>query len=273
MTTLRPSPAITVSDHTSIGETIQTLIDHKVGSVIVTSYSPPHQPVGIFTERDLLKWVFDFKDSNLWSVAIGTIMTKKLITLSLLDLDQANDVMLKNNIRHLPIIYNDENGDQQLAGIITMRDAFRALVEEKESWLKQQANVAQHKRVSLLAKASKDQDLQNKILSNRADLQIIEDDFSQELLTGKLLPQVLASDIFIFDIDHLSIQFWPIFLRKILDESKHPDVFLVYHPSLHEKKNIEAIKMIAAGKAVHAFSKPLNLLQYLFEIETSLLNH
>ena len=269
MSNLRPSPALTVSEHTSIGETIQTLIDHKVGSVIVTSYSAHHKPVGIFTERDLLKWVFTFKDNNQWHVAIGTIMTKKLINLSLLELDQANEVMLKNNIRHLPIVYNDEDGEEHLAGMISMRDAFRALVDENSVLLKKLgAHTA--KNVLVLAKTPQDQLLQKNILSNHVRFQLMQGDFEQELKIEPLIEPILAADIFIFDLDHFSVNFWPILLKTILDQTDHPGVFLVFNPTLHEKKNIDAIMAIAAGKAVHAFPKPIALLHYLTQIEKSL---
>jgi len=270
MPNLRPSPALTVSEHTSIGETIQTLIDHKVGSVIVTSYSAPHKIIGIFTERDLLKWVFDFKDNNQWNVAIGTVMTKKPIKLSILELDQANEVMLKNNIRHLPIVYHDDDGEEHLAGMISMRDAFRALVDENNILLKKLGAFTSSKNVLVLAKNPLDQQLQKKVLSGHVDFKLLEEDFDQELKIEKLLEPVLASDVFIFDLDHLSVSFWPIFLKKILDSADHPDVFLVFNPVLHEKKNIDAIMTIAAGKAVHAFPKPVSLLQYLTQIEKSM---
>ena len=268
MTTLRPSPTITVSEHTSIGEAIQTLIDHKVGSVIIVSYSKPHQAVGIFTEHDLLKWVFSFKDNNLWNVAIGTIMSRNLIKLSISELDQANQVMLQNNIRHLPIIYHDDSGEEHLAGVISMRDAFRALVLENNQLLKKLDQNNHHKKITLLAKNLRDQQLQNKVLSDHAQLHFIE--FSKELMTKELLDTVLDSVVFILDIDQLTIHFWPILLKTILDQPKHPEVFIVYSPAMHEKKNIDAVKIIAAGKAVHAFAKPLELLQYISQIKGSI---
>lgn len=266
---LKPSPAITVSEHASIGETIQTLIDHKVGSVVVVSYSPPHKPVGIFTERDLLKWVVNFKNGNQWSTAIGTIMTKKLITLSILELDQANEVMLKNNIRHLPIVYEDKSGEQLLAGIISMRDAFRALVESERKSGKKPRNVAD-KKITLIAKNLQEKELQIKLLAEYTNLEFIDVDFEKGPNMGRLLKSILSSSVFIFDIDQTPVQFWPALLKTVLQESKHPDIYVIYNPALHERKNIEAIKTIAAGKAVHAFSKPISLIEYLSEVQKSL---
>lgn len=268
---LKPSPAITVSEHTSIGETINTLIEHKVGAVIVTSYSAPHKPVGIFTERDLLRWVIDFQDSNQWKVAIGTIMTKKLITLSILKLDEANDLMLKNNIRHLPIVYNDEKGESHLAGVISMRDAFRNLVEEKNTEKKKQklAELAS-KSISILAKNIRERRLQKNILSSYPNLNIINENFDKEPDLKELLPKILKSKALVFDIDDFDKKYWSFILKLILDLPEHPDVFVVFSPYLHEKLSIDTLKTISAAKAVYAFSKPLNLIQYQLQMEKSL---
>ena len=80
----------------------------------------------------------------------------------------------------------------------------------------------------------------------------------------------MDKSLFNLDIDQFSVQFWPILLKTILDQPKHPEVFIVYTPALHEKKNIDAVKIIAAGKAVHAFAKPLELLQYISQIKGSI---
>jgi CBS domain-containing protein len=238
MSILRPSPAITISEHASIGETIQTLIDHKVGSVIITAYSEPHKPVGIFTERDLLKWVFDFKDKNIWHTAIGTIMTKRLITLDLSKIDQANELMISNNIRHIPIVFNGEDGVEHLAGVISMRDAFKALFVEKNTPLKESRQEDKNVSISLLVNNPRDQILQNKILLDHGSLQFLECDINDHNSISTVLKKVIHSSVFIFDIDHLSNHFWPLFLKSILAESGHPEVFLVYSPKLHDKKNI-----------------------------------
>lgn len=270
MSIVKPSPAITVSEHTSIGQTIQTLIDHKVGSVIVTAYSNPYKPVGIFTERDLLKWVFNFKDSNLWQTAIGTIMTKKLITLPILELDRADQVMIQHNIRHLPVTYSDEMGEEHLAGMISMRELFRALSKEHRDLQNRMTAAPNDKKIVVMAKSQKDQQTQSKVLARHKNIEIMDLDFEKSIEIPKVLGKLSGSQVFIMDIDEISVQTWPILLRSILDLKEHPEIFLIYNPVIHEKKNIDAIKSISAGKLVHAFSKPLSLLQYLSQIEDAL---
>jgi CBS domain-containing protein len=271
MTTLKPSPAITVSEHTSIGDTIRTLIEHKVGAVIVTSYSAPHKPVGIFTERDLLKWVFDFKDSNQWTVAIGTIMTRKLITLSILNLEQANDIMLKNNIRHLPIIYHDENEETHLAGLISMRDAFRNLVELNK--LEKQAakqSALSKKMIMIIAKNIRERNLQRNILSSYPNLKVINEDFDREPDLKELLKEITKAKVLVLDIDDFDKKYWSFLLKLILEQAERPSVFVVFNPYLHEKNSINTLKTIASEKTFHAFSKPLSLIEYLTQVEKSL---
>lgn len=257
---LKPSPALTISEHTSIGEAIQFLTEHKAGSVIITSYQNSYKPIGIFTERDLLKWVLKFKDSNLWNVAIGTIMTKKLITISILELDKANDLMIKHNIRHVPVVYEDKHGELHLAGVVSMRDAFKVLMEENRQMLAKIKDVSDRKML-VLAKSFTDRNLHRSILSAHTNVEVTEKEDHDA---------IMQSSVFIFDLDHFPADLWATTLKDVLKEPSHPAVFIVFNPILHEKQNIEAILKIAKGKVVFAYPKPLNLIEYLSQLERTL---
>jgi signal-transduction protein with cAMP-binding, CBS, and nucleotidyltransferase domain len=83
--------------------------EKKVGSVIVTKDG---RPFGIVTERDLIRRYF--RDTLLESLASRPLITAEITT----TIDGAAEIMLKNEIRKLPII--DENN--LIAGIVTVTD-------------------------------------------------------------------------------------------------------------------------------------------------------
>lgn len=83
--------------------------EKKVGSVIVTKDG---RPFGIVTERDLIRRYF--RDTLLESLASRPLITAEITT----TIDGAAEIMLKNEIRKLPII--DENN--LIVGIVTVTD-------------------------------------------------------------------------------------------------------------------------------------------------------
>lgn len=83
--------------------------EKKVGSVIVTKDG---RPFGIVTERDLIRRYF--RDTLLESLASRPLITAETTT----TIDKAAEIMLKNEIRKLPII--DEKN--LMVGIVTVTD-------------------------------------------------------------------------------------------------------------------------------------------------------
>ena len=83
--------------------------EKKVGSVIVTKNG---RPFGIVTERDLIRRYF--RESLLESLASRPLITAETTT----TVDKAAEIMLKNEIRKLPII--DEKN--LIVGIVTVTD-------------------------------------------------------------------------------------------------------------------------------------------------------
>jgi len=275
MENLRPSPAISVNSDVSIREVLRIMKEHNVGSVLVNSYSPPHQLEGIFTERDLLKWVGDIAHNDAWDKSIATIMTKKMVTLNVLELDRAAETMIRHNFRHVPIVYDSEDGRQHVAGVISMRDLFKGMVAER----KQQKLLEQFtsKRVLVLARERSERELQQKLLEDHVNLVFHDpmagaatDGAGYPLDAAKVVPDVLSSDLFVMDLDHLPAEAWVKILKKVLGEKKRPPVFIVYDPVMQDAKSVLALKQLSSGAVVHVFPKPINLLEYLRQMEKAL---
>ena len=124
---IHPSPALGVSAHTPIGDCVRLMRDRSVGSLLIMSHQDPGQLVGIFTERDLLKWVDEIQHGGHWEKPVAHLMSKPVVTLPISRFDEAAALMIEKRFRHLPIIYDDPANRGQIAGVISMRDLVPVL--------------------------------------------------------------------------------------------------------------------------------------------------
>lgn len=255
MAKLTPSPAITVSTHATITETLEVMKAHQVGAVLVTDYQHPQRLMGIFTERDLLKWSLELKKPEQWNLAISNLMTKNPTCLSLLELDQAAEKMAALGRRHLPITYIAEDGETHLAGVVSIRDLFLQLLSEKKSTASNEVEQElRQQKVVALAKDPHDQKLQEKLLGNYHEV---------EAMSEPNFTQIQNSNLFVFDLDHYSVQVWAKTLKEVLDTPHHPRIILVYSPAHQDQNSLKTIQTLAQGKVVYTFLKPIRVLDYL----------
>ena len=127
------SSIVSVEGAASVHETIALMIKHGSGAVIVTAQN---QPVGIFTERDVLKRVAT-KELNLTKTPIEQVMTAPLIAMPRSAL--VGDVlaeMYRRDIRNMPV-----SGDPgKLLGLVAMPEilqyarAFNIDEQVRRSW-------------------------------------------------------------------------------------------------------------------------------------------
>lgn len=112
----------TIAENRSVADAITQMVENGIGSVIVTS---GEVPVGMFTERDVLKvWKNQPGDFKFRDIPVREGMTKDLIVVSPTDdLDYVMSIMIKNRIRHLPVV-----GEGKVVGMISIRDVVRAQV-------------------------------------------------------------------------------------------------------------------------------------------------
>ena len=113
---------ISVNKDDTIKMAIKKMVHGDFGAVVV---SAKDTPVGILTERDILKYVSDEKMDL--ENKVDLIMSTPLISVdSSTSLDKAADLMLTNNIRRLLITDNDK-----YVGIISQRELQRFIAESK----------------------------------------------------------------------------------------------------------------------------------------------
>ena len=108
---------ITADEGATVASVVNTMGKERVGSVIVTRNG---EPLGIFTERDLLT-TFLAKDRPL-NAAVGEGTSSPLITAPAgISVHKAAYIMASKHVRRLPIVKDDK-----LVGIITARDLVEA---------------------------------------------------------------------------------------------------------------------------------------------------
>jgi CBS domain-containing protein len=112
---------VTVDEPTTIAETASVMAQRRIGSVIVLDGT---EMVGIFTERDIVRALSQNFDAA--GHQLTDWMTRNPVTVPPdADLDQARELMVTRNFRHLPVM---EGG--RLLGIISMRDVLAAEQDE-----------------------------------------------------------------------------------------------------------------------------------------------
>lgn len=112
---------ISVDKDDAIRMAVKKMVHGGIGAVIVTEKD---KPVGILTERDILKFIANEK-MDLDNNKVENIMSAPLISVdSSSSLEEAAGVMLTNNIRRLIIKEKDE-----YVGIISQRELQQFITE------------------------------------------------------------------------------------------------------------------------------------------------
>jgi len=113
---------ITVDEETPVESVAKIMGEKSIGSVIITSHG---EPIGIFTERDLLT-KFLAEDKSL-KIEVGKACSSPLITVHMgISVHDAAFIMTSKHIRRLPITREGE-----LVGILTARDLLEAYARTK----------------------------------------------------------------------------------------------------------------------------------------------
>lgn len=117
-------PPVTIHTTRTIQDAMRTLIENKIGSLIVVN--DDIRPIGIITERDIFHLAYRFR-GDMMDMKIGDNMTCKLVLGKPDDdLEAVEKLLTVNRIRHLPVIDDQEN----LCGIISIGDIVKARSNE-----------------------------------------------------------------------------------------------------------------------------------------------
>lgn len=106
-------------------EALKVMAKAQIGAILVTENG---KIIGIYTERDYL-FKGELEGRAAKDTRIKDVMVPQMITVTNdTTVDQCMALMKQYRIRHLPVVEND-----QLIGLVSMRDVMMAAVENKES--------------------------------------------------------------------------------------------------------------------------------------------
>ena len=112
---------ITIEESASVQEAANRMTDKNISSLVVVDEIG--RPLGLITERDLVRKVC-IHDVSTSKLIIKEIMSSPLITIdSNSSASEAEDMMLRNNVRHLLVVDSKSSeGLDKPIGIVTPLD-------------------------------------------------------------------------------------------------------------------------------------------------------
>jgi len=117
-----------VSGSATVLQALKLMAEESIGAVLVTE---DEKIVGIYTERDYVK-TGELEGRKADSTLVKDVMTAKMYTVTMdTSAEQCMALMDAHHIRHLPVVEND-----QLVGLVSIRDVMVAALENRESEIK-----------------------------------------------------------------------------------------------------------------------------------------
>lgn len=117
----------TAKESQTVKAVAKIMADNNIGSVVIVKNTDANNPVGIITERDIVRIAGAEKTLTL-QMAARDVMSKPVITIDAMSsIRDALQAMELNNIRRLPVVDKEKN----MIGIVTDKDIFRALMKSQ----------------------------------------------------------------------------------------------------------------------------------------------
>jgi signal-transduction protein with cAMP-binding, CBS, and nucleotidyltransferase domain len=124
---MTPLPLVVANSFNTIFEISNLMKNRKVGSIIIINHDDKNYPIGIITERDIVRRVISDNKDPKYTKA-NEIMSKPLITIETNTFVYDVSVkMVKNKIRRLPVVK-----DKTLSGIVTITDIIKYFHEKNK---------------------------------------------------------------------------------------------------------------------------------------------
>jgi len=118
-----------IGPETSVFEALQKMADEDVGALVVVEQG---ELVGLLSERDYARKVILAGKSSR-EVPVRDIMSRPVVCVgSEQRMDACMALMTEKRVRHLPVLENE-----QLAGIISIGDVVKAIIEDQQFTIEQ----------------------------------------------------------------------------------------------------------------------------------------
>ncbi len=114
---------ISIDRDKTVADAVSQMVEDEIGALVVVEGG---RPVGMFTERDVLKCWTRKGERHFKDIKISEVMSTNLIIAEADDdLCYVTTIMIKNRIRHLPVLEKN-----QLIAMLSIRDVVKAQVTD-----------------------------------------------------------------------------------------------------------------------------------------------
>jgi predicted transcriptional regulator len=122
----KPVLTVNINDNPSALDVAKMMEKYRIGSVVVVEgNNNNNKPVGIITERDIIKKV-SAENKIADQIAAGDIMSSPLVMIKSIDsIDTAAEAMAKNNVKRLVVVEQDGS----MIGILSVSDIAKKLAK------------------------------------------------------------------------------------------------------------------------------------------------
>lgn len=129
---MKGEKVITIDPDTIVVNALVLMAENNIGAVLVMNKSG--KVAGIFSERDLVRKII-VKGHNCETAQVSELMTADPTTVEPDDtLGECMNLMTDHKFRHLPVMK-----DGKLAGIISIGDVVKALIDDQGRIISEQA--------------------------------------------------------------------------------------------------------------------------------------
>lgn len=117
---------VDINDNPSVLDVAKLMAKHRIGSVVVVEdNNNNNNPIGIITERDIIKKV-SAQNKVADQVAVRHIMSSPLIAVRSIDsIDTAAEAMAKNKVKRLVVLEQDG----AMIGVLSVSDITKKLAK------------------------------------------------------------------------------------------------------------------------------------------------
>ena len=196
-------------------------------------------------------------------------MTHPVITVSVYELKRAPEIMSKYHIRHLPVVYADEQGQSHIVGVIGMRDLFRSYLEAGSTSVLERTSLSQP-RIALACKDLLSIGVLRTILSQNGKAKIMEVDTEALIDNVPGFIRKRKPDLIVVDLDQLSPVRWAKLVQQLRKDPDSPACVLLFTPGFHEAKNTAVFGKLSEEGKISAYSKPVDVLGLLQRLEAAM---
>ena len=116
---------VDINGNPSALDVAKLMAKHRIGSIVVIEGNNNNKPVGMITERDIIKKVAA-QNKSADQVAVRDIMSSPLITVTSIDsIDTAAQTIAENKVKRLVVVEQDGS----MVGVLSVSDIAKKLAK------------------------------------------------------------------------------------------------------------------------------------------------